>query len=84
MKSPQRNGDCRSSEIIGKMGGHLGRKHDGKAGITVFWRGWRDLQTIVDFFRAADQENYFLSVPLESDSKMTERIKSNEISTQTI
>ncbi len=43
-------------KIIGRMGGHLGRKHDGKPGITVLWRGWRDLQTIVDFFRAADME----------------------------
>lgn len=35
-------------KIIGKMGGHLGRKSDGMPGIKVLWMGWNDLQTIAD------------------------------------
>lgn len=42
-------------QIIGRMGGHLGRKRDGKPGIKTLWRGWSDLQIIVDFLRAKDQ-----------------------------
>jgi hypothetical protein len=38
--------------IVGRMGGHLGRKGDGPPGIKTLWHGWSDLQTIVDFMRA--------------------------------
>lgn len=34
---------------IGKLGGHLGRKHDGPPGVKTLWRGWRDLQTLVEY-----------------------------------
>jgi len=34
--------------IIGKMGGHLGRKCDGMPGLKVLWLGWSDLNVIAD------------------------------------
>jgi len=27
--------------LIGKLGGHLGRKHDGMPGVKTLWRGMR-------------------------------------------
>lgn len=33
---------------IAKLGGFLGRKHDGEPGVTVIWRGWQRLYDIVD------------------------------------
>jgi hypothetical protein len=35
--------------MIGRMGGHLGRKGDGMPGVRTLWKGWRDLQLLVDF-----------------------------------
>jgi len=32
--------------LIGKLGGHLGRKGDGMPGVRVMWRGLRDLQLV--------------------------------------
>src|ERR1019366_2503399 len=29
--------------MIGRLGGHLGRKGDGEPGVTVLWRGWMSL-----------------------------------------
>jgi hypothetical protein len=33
--------------LIGKLGGHLGRKCDGEPGVTVIWRGWMRLYEVV-------------------------------------
>jgi hypothetical protein len=33
--------------MIGRLGGHLGRKGDGMPGVRSLWRGWRDLQLLV-------------------------------------
>ena len=38
---------------IGRLGGHLGRKHDGMPGARTLWRGWRDLSLLVAGYRAA-------------------------------
>jgi hypothetical protein len=38
--------------LIGRMGGHLGRKCDGEPGITVLWRGWLRLHEDVAILRA--------------------------------
>ena len=37
---------------IGRLGGHLGRKSDGMPGVRTLWRGYRDLQLIVDVYAA--------------------------------
>jgi hypothetical protein len=37
--------------MIGKLGGHLGRKGDGPPGTEVIWRGLRKLETITDAWR---------------------------------
>jgi hypothetical protein len=38
---------------IGRLGGHLNRKGDGMPGIRTLWRGMRDLELLVQGFRAA-------------------------------
>jgi len=38
--------------MIGRLGGHLGRKGDGPPGVRVLWRGWRDLDLLVTGYRA--------------------------------
>lgn len=35
--------------MIGRMGGHLGRKGDGMPGVRSLWKGWRDLQLLADY-----------------------------------
>lgn len=37
---------------IGRLGGHLGRKGDGMPGVRTLWRGFRDLQIMVRFYRS--------------------------------
>lgn len=37
---------------IGRLGGHLGRKGDGMPGVRTLWRGFRDLQIMVQFYRS--------------------------------
>jgi hypothetical protein len=32
--------------LLGRMGGHLGRKCDGPVGVRTLWRGWHDFQTM--------------------------------------
>jgi hypothetical protein len=44
---------------IGKLGGFLGRKHDGEPGVKVLWRGLSRLQDIVDTWKL------FQSLPLK-------------------
>ena len=39
--------------MIGRLGGHLGRKGDGMPGVRNLWRGWRDLCLLVEGFRVA-------------------------------
>lgn len=34
--------------MIGRLGGHLGRKGDGLPGVKTLWQGWRDLQILVE------------------------------------
>ena len=34
--------------MIGRLGGHLGRKGDGEPGVTVLWRGWSELYETID------------------------------------
>jgi len=38
--------------MIGRLGGHLGRKCDGMPGVRVMWRGFRDLQLVVEYHRS--------------------------------
>ena len=39
--------------MIGRLGGHLGRKCDGMPGVRVLWRGWRDFQLLLEGYRVA-------------------------------
>jgi Transposase DNA-binding/Transposase Tn5 dimerisation domain len=41
--------------MIGRLGGHLGRKCDGEPGLTVLWRGWMRLYEDVEILRAHKQ-----------------------------
>ena len=41
--------------MIGRIGGHLGRKCDGESGMTVMWRGWMRLYEDVLMLRACKQ-----------------------------
>ena len=41
--------------LIGRLGGHLGRKCDGEPGMTMLWRGWMRLYEDVLVLRAAKQ-----------------------------
>lgn len=41
--------------MIGRVGGHLGRKCDGEPGVTVLWRGWMRLYEDVLMLRACKQ-----------------------------
>lgn len=41
--------------MIGRLGGHLGRKGDGEPGMTVLWRGWMRLYEDVEILRAHKQ-----------------------------
>ena len=41
--------------MIGRLGGHLGRKCDGEPGVTVLWRGWMRLYEDVEILRAHKQ-----------------------------
>jgi hypothetical protein len=41
--------------MIGRLGGHLGRKGDGEPGLTVLWRGWMRLYEDVATMRACKQ-----------------------------
>jgi hypothetical protein len=36
--------------MIAKLGGFLGRKHDGEPGMTYIWRGWEKLTLIAEFW----------------------------------
>ena len=45
--------------MLGKLGGHLGRKCDGEPGVTVLWRGWTSLYETVETLRA---HNEFLAL----------------------
>jgi len=38
--------------MLGRLGGHLGRKGDGEPGVTVLWRGWSSLYETVETLRA--------------------------------
>jgi len=37
-------------QLVGAMGGHLGRKHDGPPGTQVLWRGLQRLETAVEVY----------------------------------
>jgi hypothetical protein len=41
--------------MVGRMGGHLGRKGDGEPGVTVLWRGWMRLYEDVFILRTYKQ-----------------------------
>jgi hypothetical protein len=41
--------------LLGRLGGHLGRKGDGEPGVTVLWRGWMRLYEDVEILRAHKQ-----------------------------
>jgi hypothetical protein len=41
--------------MIGRLGGHLGRKGDGEPGVTVLWRGWMRLYESVETLHAYKQ-----------------------------
>ncbi|MHB1781031.1 IS4 family transposase [Acidithiobacillus sp.] len=38
--------------MLGRLGGHLGRKGDGEPGVLVLWRGWTSLYETVETLRA--------------------------------
>jgi len=38
---------------IARLGGFLGRKHDGQPGVTTLWRGWRRLEDLLIGYRLA-------------------------------
>jgi len=38
--------------MIGRMGGHIGRKRDGPPGVRTLWKGWRDLQLLTSYDRS--------------------------------
>ena len=42
--------------MIAKLGGFLGRKHDGEPGMTYIWRGWEKFNIIVEFWLSHYQE----------------------------
>ena len=37
---------------IGRIGGHLGRKSDGRAGKRTLWRRWREFELLVQMYEA--------------------------------
>jgi len=39
--------------MIGRLGGHLGRKGDGMPGVKTSWQGWRDLQILVEGYHVS-------------------------------
>ena len=41
--------------MLGKLGGHLGRKCDGEPCVTVLWRGWTSLYETVETLRAHNE-----------------------------
>jgi len=38
--------------MLGKIGGHLGRKGDGEPGVLVLWRGWMRLYESVEMLHS--------------------------------
>jgi len=53
---PQKSPSLREVvRLIGRIGGHLGRKCDGEPGMTVLWRGWMRLYEDVLVLRAHKQ-----------------------------
>lgn len=42
--------------LIAKLGGFLGRKHDGEPGMTYIWRGWEKLMQMALMWSAIHQE----------------------------
>jgi hypothetical protein len=38
--------------MLGKLGGHLGRKGDGEPGVLVLWRGWMRLYESVEMLHS--------------------------------
>jgi hypothetical protein len=40
-----------AARMIGRLGGHLGRKGDGMPGVRVLWKGWITLQVLIDGYR---------------------------------
>jgi len=40
-----------AARMIGRLGGHLGRKSDGMPGVRVLWKGWITLQIMIDGYR---------------------------------
>ncbi|MHB8346406.1 MAG: IS4 family transposase [Acidiferrobacterales bacterium] len=49
---PQPPGLRETVRLLGRLGGHLGRKGDGEPGVTVLWRGWMRLYEDVVILRA--------------------------------
>jgi hypothetical protein len=41
---------------IGRLGGHLNRKGDGMPGVRTLWRGLRDLNLLIEGYRAAKRQ----------------------------
>ena len=42
-----------AARMIGRLGGHLGRKSDGMPGVRVLWKDWITLQILIDGYRLA-------------------------------
>ncbi len=43
--------------LVGAMGGHLGRKHDGPPGAQVLWRGLQRLDNVVEMYNIFSQKD---------------------------
>lgn len=56
-KPPDRAPKARDAlRQIAKLGGFLGRKHDGEPGMTYIWRGWEQLTQMAQMWLAIQQE----------------------------
>lgn len=42
--------------LVGRLGGHLGRKHDGPPGVTTIWRGLRRLFDLAEFWELLNDD----------------------------
>jgi hypothetical protein len=45
--------------MIAKLGGFLGRKHDGEPGMIYIWRGWEKLSIIAAFWISSYEETTY-------------------------
>lgn len=49
VESPARLTVAAALQVIARLGGHLGRRRDGPAGVRTLWKGWRLVQLVVAY-----------------------------------